>query len=362
MKLFKLALCYILLSPLSSSLAQQLSDEVWGKVVPAMEGARILPSGRENPAFVNPALLASDSLKFNDSVLSLPTAGVTASYKPQDAAIKTTAVGFSVTTSNKNARMTVFHNTYADAIGVKSIGVNATDIFALEPSMALKVLEPELTKLDSEDILAAGAVSDFGVAISFPLSIVNMPISVGVSPKLQRIDTFNYEAVINSFEPGELDDASYRSEEATFNLDIGVAMEPVEGLVVAMSGQDLISKELETVESQGRTLNYRVDPKFAAGVAYDWNSLTFTTDIDLNPIKRFDETVGTQYWRFAGEVRATDWLALRLGYRHDMKDNRASVYSLGTGVELGQVFSLDFTGMVSSDDAIGGVLKTSYHF
>ncbi|WP_150104369.1 conjugal transfer protein TraF [Shewanella sediminis] len=349
MKLFKLALCYLLLSPLSSSFAEQLSDEVWGNLVPAMEGARSLPSSSENPLFINPALLALDSLKFDDSALSLPTVGASASYDAHG--------DFSVVAVNESVQMNVFYNTYADAIGV-----NAIDIEAFESSEALKVQEAELMDLDSKGILVAGAVSDFGVALSFPLSIVNMPISVGVSPKLQKIDTYNYEAVINSFEPRELDDASYRSDETTFNLDIGVAMEPVEGLVVAMSGRDLISKELEAVESQGKTLSYRVDPKFAAGVAYDWNRLTFTTDIDLNPIKRFDETVGTQYWRFKGEVRATDWLALRLGYRHDMKDNRASVYSLGTGVELGQVFSLDFTGMVSSDDAIGGVLKTSYHF
>jgi len=310
MKLLKLALCYILLFPLSSSLAEQLSDEAWANLVPAMEGG-----------------------------------------------------GLSIEAANQSVQMVVFYDTYADAIGVKAIGVNTIDMDGFEaPHERLKVLEPELMELDSKGMLVAGAVSDFGVAISYPLSIVNMPISVGVSPKLQKIDTYNYEAVINSFEPSEFDDASYRNDETTFNLDIGVAMEPVEGLVVAMSGRDLISQELEAVESQGRKLNYRVDPKFAAGVAYDWNRLTFTTDIDLNPIKRFDETVGTQYWRFKGEVRATDWLALRLGYRHDMKDNRASVYSLGTGVELGEVFSLDFTGMVSSDDAIGGVLKTSYHF
>ncbi len=358
MKLFKLALCYLLLSPLSSSFAELLSDEVWGNLVPAMEGARSLPSSSENPLFINPALLALDSLKFNDSALSLPTVGATASYDAHDAAMRAGGGDVSVVAVNESVRMAVFYNTYADAIGV-----NAIDMGRFKSSReGLKVLEPELMDLDSKGMLVAGAVSDFGVAISYPLSIVNMPISVGVSPKLQKIDTYNYEAVINSFEPGELDDASYRSDETTFNLDIGVAMEPVEGLVVAMSGRDLISKELEAVESQGKILSYRVDPKFAAGVAYDWNRLTFMTDVDLNPIKRFDETVSTQYWRFKGEVQATDWLALRLGYRHDMKDNRASVYSLGTGVELGEVFSLDFTGMIGSNDAIGGVLKTSYHF
>lgn len=268
MELFKLVLCCILLFPCSISFAEQRSDVYRGKLVSMSEGARVLPLSRESAAFINPALLGLDSLKFND----------------------------------------------------------------------------------------------FGVALSFPLSIVNMPISVGISPKVQRVDTYNYAAVTKPFEVGELGNTGYRNDETQFNLDIGVAMEPVEGIIVAMSGRNLINKKLETLESEGRRVNYRVVPEFTVGVTYDWNSLSVTTDIALNAHKRLDETADSQYWRLGGEMRATDWFSLRLGYRHDMKDNTSNIYSLGTGFAIGQVFYLDLTGMVSSDDAIGGVLQTSYHF
>ena len=189
-----------------------------------------------------------------------------------------------------------------------------------------------------------------------------MPISVGISPKFQRIDTYNYVVSANNFDSSDANDAKYRNDEATFNLDVGVAMEPIDGLVVGVSGRNLISKDVETVETQGRKFTYQVEPLYTAGVAYDWDSLTLTSDIDLNAHQRFDEIDGTQYWRLGGEVRATDWLALRLGYRHDMKNSTSDIYSLGTGLAFGQAFYLDFTGMLGSDDAIGGVLQTSYHF
>lgn len=189
-----------------------------------------------------------------------------------------------------------------------------------------------------------------------------MPVMVGASPKLQRIDTYNYVVSANSFDSDDFNNSEYRNDETTFNLDIGVAMEPIEGLVLGLSGRNLFSKDVKTVEVQGRRFTYQVEPMFTAGVAYNKNMLTLTSDIDLNADKRFDEVVGTQYWRLGGEVRAINWLSLRFGYRHDMEDNTADIYSFGAGFAFGEVFHLDLTAMVGSDNAIGGVLQTSYHF
>ncbi|WP_299797337.1 conjugal transfer protein TraF [uncultured Shewanella sp.] len=360
MKLFKLALCYFLFFPFSSSLAEQRAGESMGKVEEAM---RVVSLNDEATAFINPALFTSDSIAFSDSSLSFSGAGGRREeFSPGVAVSEQQPVTMVVADHLVSIRS--FNNTHIDTIGFDvEIGKSA-EMLAPSPVEPRMVME-----LDSQGVMAAGEVSEYGVAMSLPLSIVNMPISVGVSPKLQKIDTYNYAAQINDYgasvsdlAPAELDAATYRNDEATFNLDIGIAMEPFEGLVVAMSGRDLITKELETAESQGRAFNYRIDPKFAAGIAYDWHRLSIKTDVDLNPIKRFDEAAGTQYWRFRGELQATDWLALHLGYRHELNDKRESIYSLGTGVALGRTFSLDFTGLVGSDDAIGGVLKTSYHF
>ncbi|MFT5235523.1 MAG: hypothetical protein ACI90A_000886 [Shewanella sp.] len=397
MKLLKIALWCVVFSP-SFVFAGQAYYEARSD---AMGGAGVASSNREGAAFINPALLALHAPKFNDYTLLLPVLGADGSdkdnmadkfdaledsYDGLEAAINaadavainrfrvdliedleslkgntayvSAGVGFSLVIPSDNMPIAVFYKSYIDAVGVTAIAQSdIDDLTALNPNNP-----PELSDLDSQGAVVAGAVSDFGVAISFPLSIVNMPISVGISPKFQRVDTYNYVVSANNFDSSDFNDAKYRNDETAFNLDIGVAIEPIDRLVVGLSGRNLISNDVETVAAQGRKFTYQVEPLFTAGIAYDWNRLTLTSDIDLNDYKRFDEIDGTQYWRVGGEMRATEWLALRVGYRHDLKDNTSNIYSLGTGFAFGQAFYLDFTGMVGNDDAIGGVLQTSYHF
>ncbi len=402
MKMLKLTLCSaLLLSSIISPSIAIAGQQYYEARSDAMGGAGVASSNREGAAFINPALLALQAPKFNNFAMLLPVLGADGADKDQmidkfdslgdsydalDAAIDaadavavdlyrgelvadleslkdnnayaSAGIGFSIVLPTHRMPMAVFYKSYIDAIGVAAIAQSDIDTLnALDPNNP-----PTLTDLDSQGAVVAGAVSDLGVALSFPLSIVNMPIAIGVSPKLQRIDTYNYVVSANNFDSSDFDDAKYRNDETAFNVDLGVAMEPIDGLTVGLSGRNLISQDVETVEAQGRKFTYQVEALYTAGVAYDWDSLTLTSDIDLNAHKRFEEVGGTQYWRLGGELKATDWFALRLGYRHDMKDNTANIYSLGTGFEFGRVFYLDFTGMVGSDDAIGGVLQTSYHF
>ena len=396
--MLKLALsCALILSP-SMTIAGQQYYEARSD---AMGGAGVASSNREGAAFINPALLALQAPKFNDFAMLLPVIGADGADKDQmvdkfdslqdsydalDAAISagnatavdlhrgelvsdleslkdnnayvSAGIGFSIVLPTHKMPMAVFYKSYIDAIGVAAIAQSDIDrLNTLDPDNP-----PVLGDLDSQGAVVAGVVSDLGVALSFPLSIVNMPIAVGISPKFQRIDTYNYVVSANNFDASDFDDSKYRNDEVTFNLDIGIAMEPISGLTVGLSGRNLISQDVETVETQGRKFTYQVEPQFTAGIAYDWESIIVTSDIDLNAYKRFEEIGATQYWRVGGELQATDWFALRVGYRYDMKDNTANIYSLGTGFEFGRVFFLDFTGMVGSDDAIGGVLQTSYHF
>ncbi|MGP1782830.1 conjugal transfer protein TraF, partial [Shewanella frigidimarina] len=154
---------------------------------------------------------------------------------------------------------------------------------------------PQISDLDSQGQVVGGAVSDLGIALSFPLSIVNMPIAVGISPKFQRVDTYNYIANANNFDASDFDDVKYRNDETNFNLDIGVALQPFEGLTLGLSGRNLISQDVDTIEVEGQKFTYRVEPLVTAGVVYDWGILSVTTDIDLIENKKFKELDGTQY-------------------------------------------------------------------
>ena len=397
MKLRKLAL----LCTLIPSFFAYSGQEYYEARSDAMGGAGVAASNHEGAAFVNPALLGLNAHKDNSAVLLMPVLGIDMAdsdnmidkfdsliesydglaasidagnsadidvYRDElildleslkgTSAYASAGLGFSVAIPHQRMPIAIFYKSYVNAVGAANIAQADIDaLTALDP-----VNPPEVTDLLSEGQVIGGAVSDLGVALSFPLSIVNMPISVGISPKFQRIDTYNYIANANNFSASDFDDVEYRNDETNFNVDVGFAIEPINGLVFGLSGRNLISQDVETIEVEGNKFTYRVEPLVTAGVAYDWRKLTVTTDVDLVENKKFKELDGTQYWRVGGEVRAFDWMSLRLGYRHDMKDSTANIYSIGSGFTIGESFFLDFTGMFGSDEALGGVLQTSYHF
>ncbi|ABV85885.1 conjugal transfer protein TraF [Shewanella pealeana] len=397
MKLDKIALACAIVPCFTA----QAGQEYYEARSDAMGGAGVAASNREGAAFVNPALLAINAHKDNSAVLLIPAIGADVadsddmidkfdslidSYDALEAAIdvgNTAAIdefrddlvfdleslngnsayasaglGFSVAIPYQRMPMAIFYKSYVNAVGVADIAQSDIDALNnLDPNNP-----PNISDLDSQGQVVGGAVSDFGIALSFPLSIVNMPIAVGISPKFQRIDSYNYIANANNFDASDFDDAKYRNDETNFNLDIGVAMQAFDGLTLGLSGRNLISQDVDTIEVEGQKFTYRVEPLVTAAVAYDWDILSVTTDIDLIENKKFKELDGTQYWRVGGEVRAFDWMALRVGYRHDMKDSTANLYSLGSGFAFGDSFFLDLTGMFGDDNAVGGVLQTSYHF
>ncbi|MCL1051115.1 conjugal transfer protein TraF [Shewanella abyssi] len=397
MKLHKLAL----LCTLVPSFFAYSGQEYYEARSDAMGGAGVASSNNEGAAFVNPALLGLNAHKDNSAVLLMPVLGVDMadsdnmidkfdslidSYDGLAAAIdagnstdidvyrddlildleslKATSayasagLGFSVAIPYQRMPMAIFYKSYVNAVGIANITQSDIDTLA-----NLDINNPPaVSDLASSGQIIGGAVSDLGIAFSLPLSVVNIPISIGISPKFQRIDTYNYIASANNFDASDFDDAKYRNDKTNFNIDVGVAIEPIDGLVFGLSGRNLISQDLETVEVQGESYTYSVEPLVTAGVAYDWRMLTVTTDVDLIENKKFKELDGTQYWRLGGEVRAFDWMSLRVGYRHDMKDSTANIYSIGSGFTFGESFFLDFTGMFGSDEAIGGVVQTSYHF
>jgi hypothetical protein len=216
--------------------------------------------------------------------------------------------------------------------------------------------------LSSQGRVIAGAVSDVGVALSSGFTVADMPLTVGITPKLQRLDTFNYAVSANNFDVNDFDSDDYRNDDTGFNLDVGVALQPMPGLTLGLSGRNLVKQDMQTMVSEGQQLTYQIKPMVTAGIAYEWRTVMLTSDIDLTENNKFAELEGPKYLRVGGEVKATDWLALRLGYRQDLNDVTTDVYSVGTGIAIGKFFRLDLTGMFGSDNAIGGALQTSYHF
>ncbi len=58
-----------------------------------------------------------------------------------------------------------------------------------------------------------------------------------------------------------------------------------------------------------------------------------------------------------------DWLALRAGYRADMKSNDANVFTAGLGVSpFNNTVHLDLAGSVGDDNTWGGMLQLGFNF
>ncbi len=237
---------------------------------------------------------------------------------------------------------------------------------------ALDLIPKEIVASDASGL----AVSELGVALSFPLSIVNMPIAVAVSTKFQRLDTFNYDFSDNRFgvndveqnDETKMNDETRINDETRMNFDLGFAMQPMENVTVALSGRNLVNHcllanySLEIDTDFERQFIYHIEPLYSARLAFDGSNYRLATEVELNSNKRFNHEADTQYWYFSGELRPVNWLALRLGYRHEVKDSSEDIYSFGTGFSIGESFNFDLTGVLGSDDTLGGVIQTSYHF
>jgi len=367
----------------------------------AMGGTGVAASNIEGAVFANPALLSLPSMRDQGVTLMLPVLGGEAAdddnmidkidllqddYNALQAAIDSSnatavdsyrtallndlvslqdnqaylsaGVGMSVSMPSKGMSWGLLYKTYLDGIGIADI--SDEDIVLLSTLDPLN--PPQIGDLTSQGRVIAGAVSDFGVALSMPLSIVNMPVTIGITPKIQRLDSFNYGVSANNFDKNDFNGDDYRNDETGFNLDAGIAIEPMHGMVIGIAGRNLIKRELDTIESEGIQATYRAGPTVTVGVAYQWEDFTVTTDLDLLENEKFVDVEGAKYWRVGGEYQAMDWLALRLGYRQDLNDVTADLYSVGTGFAIGKSFKLDLSGMFGNNDAYGAALQTSYHF
>ncbi|ABM01377.1 putative outer membrane or exported [Shewanella amazonensis SB2B] len=267
-------------------------------------------------------------------------------------------IGFSFAMPTKGISWGIYYRSYLDGIALADISDADIQLLeALDPQAP-----PALDDLTSQGRVIAGASSELALSVSLPLSIVNMPVTVGLTPKLQRLDSFNYAVSANNFDAGDFDSDDYRNDDTGFNLDAGIAMMPMDGLTLGLVGRNLIERELDTVESEGVSAIYRAGPMVTFGAAFQSGNWQLSTDLDLMDNEKFVGLEGTKYWRLGAEWHALDWLSLRLGYRQDLNDMTADIYSFGTGFQIGSGFKLDLAGMWGDKDTVGAVLQSSYHF
>jgi len=209
----------------------------------------------------------------------------------------------------------------------------------------------------------AALVTDYGVALAHEFTIAGQPVSVGVTPKLQKTWLYNYTASIYNYDKSDINNSQYRSTDTGFNVDAGLATTFAENWTLGITGQNLVSRDLQTKEVNGFRDTYQIRPLVTTGLAWDKGPFTVTGDVDLTETKRFKTQENSQYAAVGAEYRVLDWLQLRAGYRADMRSNDENVATAGFGLSpFNKAVHLDLAGSVGANNTWGAMMQLGFNF
>jgi len=218
----------------------------------------------------------------------------------------------------------------------------------------------------------AAIVSDYGVAVARQFQFGDVPVSIGVTPKLQKTWLFNYTTSIYDYDSSDFNSSRYRNDDTGFNVDAGIAADFGDNWTVGLSGQNLISRDIDTKDIQirnGRTQEvrsykdtYQISPVVTAGLAWHTDLVTLSADGDLTETKGFKSEEASQYVGVGAEVRPLDWLAVRAGFRADVKGDDSNVATAGIGFAPFNRVHVDLMGLYGEDETWGAGAQLSLTF
>ena len=193
-------------------------------------------------------------------------------------------------------------------------------------------------------------VSSILAAFRFPLA----------SRRSCKTRLYNYTTSIYDYDSNKWNDSRYRTDDTGFNVDAGIAADFGENWTVGVSGQNLMSRDIDTKDIRirnGRTGEvvsykdtYQIRPLVTAGAARHNDLVTLTADGDLTETKGFKSEDTSQYVGVGAEVTPLSWLAVRAGYRADMKGNDSNVFTGGVGFAPFNAVHVDLMGLYGEDE------------
>lgn len=209
----------------------------------------------------------------------------------------------------------------------------------------------------------AALVTDYGIAMAHEFTVAGHSVSLGVTPKLQKTWLYNYSASVYNYDKNDLKNGRYRSSDTGFNVDAGLATPFAENWTFGLTGQNLISRDLDTKVVNGYRDTYQIRPLVTTGLAWERGPVTLTGDVDLTETKRFKSQESSQYAGAGAEYRVLDWLALRAGYRADLKSNDVNVVTAGLGLSpFNNAVHLDLAGSAGKDRTWGAMVQLGFNF
>lgn len=268
-------------------------------------------------------------------------------------------VNVQVAVPNKVVSLGFMANGYASAI--VGADVAQSDLDYLQDVVDGTVAADPSRSLDSQARGVVALVQDYGVALAHQFELMDMPLYVGVTPKVQKVETYNYSATITDYDDSDINDDQYRSNDSGFNADLGVALD-AGNMTYGLAVRNLVSRDIDTKEVNDDTRTYQISPVATLAAAYRNNWLTAAIELDVNKSKAWLGQKESQFAAVGVELNAVDWAQIRAGFRSDITGDQPDLLTAGFGLSPWNVFHLDVAGQVGSDKAVGAALTMSYTF
>lgn len=215
--------------------------------------------------------------------------------------------------------------------------------------------------LTTKGEIRGAMVTEVGFAMATELSLGGIDLSIGATPKAQRIDAYNYSVGIADFEDGfdDFRDSKYRSNSTGFNVDVGTAASFFDDtLTIGLAGRNLVEHELKTVAS-GSTpaFTHHIGPTFKAGAALNFGGATLAADVDVTEIDRFKNNDESRFANVGAEFNLVGWMQFRAGYQTDLEDTVDDMITAGVGLSPFDLFHVDLAAVYGEGDTYGAMLQ-----
>ncbi len=113
----------------------------------------------------------------------------------------------------------------------------------------------------------AALITDYGISVAHEFSVVGRPVSLGVTPKIQKTWLYNYNVGIHNYDKNDLNDSRYRNDNTGFNIDAGLTTQLGDNWMLGVTGQNLVSCDMQTKEISGYRDTYQIRPLVTSGLS-----------------------------------------------------------------------------------------------
>ncbi|WP_391090660.1 conjugal transfer protein TraF [Vibrio sp. NH-UV-68] len=253
-----------------------------------------------------------------------------------------------------------------------------TDVYSGANSSIDAALNPAINA-ELSGVKAVGVgVTEVGLSLAKYQTFLGQHIAFGITPKLQRIYTYVYQANINNYDIKDVRDNG--TGETMFNIDAGFLWF-YGPLRVGIAAMNIVSRDITTQSLPGSTVTSQIDasqsrifspvsydyqmrPLYTVGVGLIGDYASLSVDYDLNEEERYTNfNDNTQMVRVGGEIDILRQLKLRAGWNRNLAyDDLDDTITAGIGLSPLNLFQLDIGASYTNENSMGAYINflTSY--